>query len=100
MGRILEGLCRCGAWGCFDEFNRLEEGVLSSISSAIVVIQSALGIAAETVTLPDADKPIPVANTVALFVTMNPGCVRAFLLRVVVLSCSRPYPSYTVLYVS
>lgn len=75
MGRILEGLCRCGAWGCFDEFNRLEEGVLSSISSAIVVIQNALGVGAATVTLPDADKPTPVASTVALFVTMNPGCV-------------------------
>ena len=39
MGRIFQGLCKCGAWGCFDEFNRLKEDQLSAISQMIQVIQ-------------------------------------------------------------
>lgn len=36
------GLVKCGAWGCFDEFNRLEEATLSAISMQIHKIQEAL----------------------------------------------------------
>lgn len=42
MNRIFIGLVKCGAWGCFDEFNRLEEGVLSALSVNIQAIQNAL----------------------------------------------------------
>lgn len=42
MGRIFSGVCQVGAWGCFDEFNRLDERMLSAVSSQIQVIQQGL----------------------------------------------------------
>ena len=51
MGRIFVGLVKCGAWGCFDEFNRLEEAVLSAVSMQIQTIQAALKSQAATTTL-------------------------------------------------
>lgn len=42
MGRIFTGICQIGAWVCFDEFNRLEERILSAISQQIQSIQLGL----------------------------------------------------------
>lgn len=42
MALILTGLAKCGSWGCFDEFNRLQEETLSAIAMLIQPIQNSL----------------------------------------------------------
>lgn len=53
MARIFVGLVKCGAWGCFDEFNRLEEATLSAVSMLIQPIQASLRGAKKTVKIFD-----------------------------------------------
>lgn len=50
---ILAGLARCGAFGCFDEFNRLQEATLSVLSMIIQPIQMAIQQKSDTVTIFD-----------------------------------------------
>ena len=71
MGRIFTGLLKCGAWGCFDEFNRLEEEVLSAVSSQIQMIQAALKSRQQMMTFMGRD--INVNHNAGIFVTLNPA---------------------------
>lgn len=71
MGRIFVGLVKCGAWGCFDEFNRLDEEVLSAVSQQIQIIQGALREGAKQMTF--MDKVIDVDRNAGIFVTLNPA---------------------------
>ena len=71
MGRIFVGLVKCGAWGCFDEFNRLLEEQLSAISQQIQVIQFAIKEGTPSVEL--LGKTVDVNKDAGIFVTMNPA---------------------------
>jgi len=71
MGRIFIGLCQCGAWGCFDEFNRLEERILSAVSQQILTIQT--GLKQHQDIIPLLGKQVRLNHRMGVFVTMNPG---------------------------
>jgi dynein heavy chain 1 len=71
MARIFVGLCQVGAWGCFDEFNRLEERMLSAVSQQILTIQTGLQDQSGKIDL--AGSTIKLNSAMGIFVTMNPG---------------------------
>ncbi|KAI0762764.1 dynein heavy chain protein 1 [Fomes fomentarius] len=75
MGRIFVGLCQVGAWGCFDEFNRLEERILSAVSQQVQSIQQGL---ATLVKNPNTEielvgKNVKLNKNVGIFITTNPN---------------------------
>ncbi len=71
MGRIFTGLVKSGAWGCFDEFNRLKEDQLSAVSQQIQTIQAALKNGEPECML--LGRSCEVNPNAAIFVTMNPA---------------------------
>ena len=75
MGRIFIGLCQVGAWGCFDEFNRLEERILSAVSQQVQSIQQGL---ATLVKNPNTEielvgKNVKLNKNMGIFITTNPN---------------------------
>lgn len=71
MRRILSGLAQAGAWGCFDEFNRLEEGTMSAVAMLIRPLQEAVRDGTSKANLGGLE--IPVDPHCCLFITMNPA---------------------------
>uniref|UniRef100_A0A8C4HEE2 Cytoplasmic dynein 2 heavy chain 1 n=1 Tax=Dicentrarchus labrax TaxID=13489 RepID=A0A8C4HEE2_DICLA len=71
MGRIFVGLVKCGAWGCFDEFNRLEEAVLSAVSMQIQAIQDSLKHHKNICDL--LGKEVELDPNSGVFITLNPA---------------------------
>jgi dynein heavy chain len=71
MGKIFAGLVQAGAWGCFDEFNRIELAVLSVISAQIKTIQNALVTGLKRFQFEGHD--IGIDRKTGIFITMNPG---------------------------
>ncbi|KAI2473006.1 cytoplasmic dynein heavy chain [Annulohypoxylon bovei var. microspora] len=75
MGRIFLGICQVGAWGCFDEFNRLEERILSAVSQQIQNIQLGLkqGVEDSKAQIELVGRQLHVNANTGIFITMNPG---------------------------
>uniref|UniRef100_A0A3B4UD57 Dynein axonemal heavy chain 10 n=1 Tax=Seriola dumerili TaxID=41447 RepID=A0A3B4UD57_SERDU len=71
VGKIFSGLAQCGAWGCFDEFNRIDASVLSVISSQIQTIRNALILHLKRFHFEGQE--ISLDDRMGIFITMNPG---------------------------
>ncbi|KOC63714.1 Dynein beta chain, ciliary [Habropoda laboriosa] len=70
-GNIYKGLAQTGAWGCFDEFNRITVEVLSVVAVQVKSIQDAIRDKKEKFNF--MGEIIGVEPTVGIFITMNPG---------------------------
>lgn len=71
LGQIFMGLSQTGAWGCFDEFNRITIEVLSVVSTQVKLVLDALNERREKFVF--MDEEINLYDTVGFFITMNPG---------------------------
>lgn len=71
VGRIFSGLVQSGAWGCFDEFNRIKIEVISVVAMQVLSIVKAL--AAGVKTFDFMGQNISCNKNTGLFITMNPG---------------------------
>ncbi|XP_074640231.1 dynein axonemal heavy chain 10-like [Tubulanus polymorphus] len=71
VGKIFSGLAQCGAWGCFDEFNRIDVSVLSVISTQLKTIQNALILKLKRFHFEGQE--INMDCRMGIFITMNPG---------------------------
>ncbi|XP_051263753.1 dynein axonemal heavy chain 11 isoform X2 [Dicentrarchus labrax] len=71
IGNIYKGLAQTGAWGCFDEFNRIAVDVLSVVAVQVKTIQDAIRSKKKRFFF--LDKDIVLKPSVGIFITMNPG---------------------------
>uniref|UniRef100_A0A665X2B6 Dynein, axonemal, heavy chain 9 n=1 Tax=Echeneis naucrates TaxID=173247 RepID=A0A665X2B6_ECHNA len=70
-GNIYKGLAQTGAWGCFDEFNRISVEVLSVVAVQVKSIQDAIRDKKKRFNF--MGEEVNLCPTVGIFITMNPG---------------------------
>ncbi|NXH56730.1 DYH9 protein, partial [Rhabdornis inornatus] len=70
-GNIYKGLSQTGAWGCFDEFNRISVEVLSVVAVQVKSVQDANREKKKSFNFLGED--INLVPSVGIFITMNPG---------------------------
>ncbi|NWI39535.1 DYH9 protein, partial [Picathartes gymnocephalus] len=70
-GNIYKGLSQTGAWGCFDEFNRISVEVLSVVAVQVKSVQDAIRDKKKSFSFLGED--INLVPSVGIFITMNPG---------------------------
>ncbi|KAL4716976.1 hypothetical protein ACJJTC_012787 [Scirpophaga incertulas] len=70
-GNIYKGLAQTGAWGCFDEFNRISVEVLSVVAVQVKSIHDAIRDKKKQFNF--MGEIIALVPSVGVFVTMNPG---------------------------
>jgi dynein heavy chain, axonemal len=73
MASIFKGLSMSGAWGCFDEFNRITLPTLSVVAAQVASVNNAKRLGQDKFMFPGETKPIKLVRTCGYFITMNPG---------------------------